>query len=450
MPKSDLPDRPNLEFLRKLAKDRLEDIRRADPKARLAAAQLAVAREHGFTSWRSLKAEVDRRNAMPDEALRLACYLGNVDALRDLLDRDPAMANARVEGGSTPLHLAIRHPDAVRLLLSRGADPNARDQGDNALPLHFAAGYGLVETVRALLEGGSDVHGVGDDHHMDVIGWATVFAEPRRDIVALLLEHGARHNIFSAVATGEPDVVEQVVRSDPHALRRRLSRNEQEQTALHYVISPADGLVGGTFRTGGHYRMLERLIALGADVSAVDAKGRTPLDIAMLKGDREAMRLLVAAGAPIPEVPAGKPAAMTALAGTVKDVRPMIAVPDVNATVSWYQSIGFALSGSHGDDGRLDWASVTLGGAEVMFVPSAPWRAGALTGLSLWLGTDRIDDLYAEFRRRQLERSRRLLAGEEGQLPGIDFTADLHTAFYGQREFGIRDPNGVELMFAGE
>jgi hypothetical protein len=28
------------------------------------------------------------------------------------------------------------------------------------------------------------------------------------------------------------------------------------------------------------------------------------------------------------------------------------------------------------------------------------------------------------------------------------FTADLHTAFYGVREFGMRDPNGIELMFA--
>jgi len=43
-----LPDRPNLEYLKKLAKDRLSALRRANSDAKLADAQLAVAREHGF------------------------------------------------------------------------------------------------------------------------------------------------------------------------------------------------------------------------------------------------------------------------------------------------------------------------------------------------------------------------------------------------------------------
>jgi uncharacterized glyoxalase superfamily protein PhnB len=29
----------------------------------------------------------------------------------------------------------------------------------------------------------------------------------------------------------------------------------------------------------------------------------------------------------------------------------------------------------------------------------------------------------------------------------VQFTGDLYTAFYGQREFSIRDPNGVVLNF---
>ncbi|NUQ12874.1 MAG: VOC family protein [Gemmatimonadaceae bacterium] len=192
---------------------------------------------------------------------------------------------------------------------------------------------------------------------------------------------------------------------------------------------------------------LERLIALGADLEATDAQGRTPLAIAMLKGDREAMRILRTAGARLPEPPATAPADVASLARTVQSVRPMLAVPDVNATVAWYQAVGFTLAGSHGEGGRLDWASVTLGGAEVMFVPAASGLPG-WRGLSLWFDTDRIDDLYSELKRRQLLRSRRLLEGEPDESPEISFTSDLYTAFYGQREFGIRDPNGVELMFA--
>jgi ankyrin repeat protein len=131
------------------------------------------------------------------------------------------------------------------------------------------------------------------------------FAEARRDVVDLLVERGARHHVFSAIALGDVDLLHRIVKDDPDAIARRLSRFEQEQTALHYVIAPADGLVGGLFRTGGHYRTLEALIALGADLDARDAKGRTPLAVAMLRGDREAMRLLHAAGAREPELPLG-------------------------------------------------------------------------------------------------------------------------------------------------
>ena len=56
------------------------------------------------------------------------------------------------------------------MLLEHGADPHARDSGDNTTPftgrLRRAA-----ETDRALLDAGADVHGYGDVHELDVIGW---------------------------------------------------------------------------------------------------------------------------------------------------------------------------------------------------------------------------------------------------------------------------------------
>jgi hypothetical protein len=54
-----LPDRPNLEFLKKEAKALLDSWQRADPAAQLADAQHALAREYGFASWPKLKAHVD-------------------------------------------------------------------------------------------------------------------------------------------------------------------------------------------------------------------------------------------------------------------------------------------------------------------------------------------------------------------------------------------------------
>jgi hypothetical protein len=56
-----LPARPNLEHLKNEAKQRLDALRHANPSAKLAKAQFQLAREHGFASWRELKAEVERR-----------------------------------------------------------------------------------------------------------------------------------------------------------------------------------------------------------------------------------------------------------------------------------------------------------------------------------------------------------------------------------------------------
>ena len=56
-----LPARPNLEYLKNEAKDRLDELRRADPRAQLADAQQALAREYGFANWPALKAHVDSR-----------------------------------------------------------------------------------------------------------------------------------------------------------------------------------------------------------------------------------------------------------------------------------------------------------------------------------------------------------------------------------------------------
>lgn len=379
-----------------------------------------------------------------------ACRAGDVAALRELLFREPGLVRER-QSGATGLHAAVRHPEAVRLLLEHGSDPNSRDDGDNALPLHFAAGDGPLDSVRALLDGGSDVQGVGDLHRMDVIGWATLTAEARRDVVDLLVERGARHHVFSAIALGDLELLRRVIANDAQAITRRLSEFEQEQTALHYVVAPADGLVGGLFRTGEHYRTLDLLIELGADLEAQDAKGRTPLAVAMLYGDWEAMRRLHAAGARVPEVssaPAG--GTLSAFSASINKLTPMVSVPDVTATVDWYRSLGFELLGTDNGDGegKLGWALVRLGTAEVMFVPSTvPWRSQA-SGTSLWFRTDQIDDLYAHLKQRQLERARAALTGEVTSAPEVRFTLDLHTAFYGQREFGIVDPNGVHLMFA--
>jgi len=117
-----LPARPNLEWLRKTAKQALAESRKHKPEARLAEAQLALAREYGFPSWRVLKAHVDglvkstSTVSAPDDAA-VAAFLraarnGEIEAVRTTLDAHPGIVNLTGPhphwgGRPQPLHMAI-------------------------------------------------------------------------------------------------------------------------------------------------------------------------------------------------------------------------------------------------------------------------------------------------------------------------------------------------------
>jgi hypothetical protein len=55
----ELPPQPNLEFLRKQAKELLDTLQMQDPSAQLTDAQHRLAREYGFASWPQLKTHVE-------------------------------------------------------------------------------------------------------------------------------------------------------------------------------------------------------------------------------------------------------------------------------------------------------------------------------------------------------------------------------------------------------
>jgi len=178
------------------------------------------------------------------------------------------------------------------LLLDHGADPNIRDEGDNAFPIHFAAERGQLDIVRRLVEHGADPIGVGDTHELEVIGWATAFAYAfHRDVADYLLAHGARHTIFSAVAMGDTDAIKSIVAATSHQLNRAMDKTNHRRRSLHLAVikrQPAS---------------LATLLELGADTSERDAAGLTPLDQAALDGEVEMARLLMNHGARV-ELPA--------------------------------------------------------------------------------------------------------------------------------------------------
>lgn len=111
MSDSKLPERPSLEYLRKLAKNRLTELRRTDPDAKLATALLRVAREHGFPSWRALKAQLDSRRAKK-VASPMMRFLPVADLSRSIpFYRDVLGFEIREEGDSVE---AVMGPARIR------------------------------------------------------------------------------------------------------------------------------------------------------------------------------------------------------------------------------------------------------------------------------------------------------------------------------------------------
>src|SRR6266536_2098540 len=106
-----LPAQPSLEQLKKQAKDLLKSYQSGDPDAqkriqgyqpnlnRLAAdpklshAQLVIAREYGFSSWRKLKEQVESQTAEKDPAEELvrAVVASDTQRARQVLARHPEL-----------------------------------------------------------------------------------------------------------------------------------------------------------------------------------------------------------------------------------------------------------------------------------------------------------------------------------------------------------------------
>ena len=119
-----------------------------------------------------------------------AASLGRLDRLAACL-RDPSALNSRSKDGFTALHFAcyFGQPEAVRVLLENGAAVDAVAANlMQVMPLHSAASARNVAAARMLLEHGAPVN--ARQHG----GWAPIHAAAQNGdqaMAELLLQHGA-------------------------------------------------------------------------------------------------------------------------------------------------------------------------------------------------------------------------------------------------------------------
>jgi ankyrin repeat protein len=358
MPSKALPPRPSLDQLRRRAKELRDAARSGDPVAlgrvtvhtpatadravTLAAAQLVIAREHGYPSWPRLAAEVQARTAQRGQQVeeflvasirdwtgqaarmlardpwiagydfRTTVILGDAARVREMLAREPGLAIRTDEKtGWTALHAAC----ASRW---HRLDPARAD--------------GLTEVARLLLEAGADVairvSAPGRPAGQEGGHWSpllcAVAGTPNPAITGLLLEHGARpddHVLYLAAFESDheclrlllpyaPDTAATTALSAPistgdvagarllldagadpnYLLEAGLLGESHEQEPPFPPLSAAVELESGS-------EMVELLLACGADPDVPAWHGRTPYQQAVRTGQGEVADLLARHGA---------------------------------------------------------------------------------------------------------------------------------------------------------
>jgi ankyrin repeat protein len=336
-----LPALPNLDHLRRQAKDLLRAAQRGDsaaaaqitsvsPRLILSGAQLVVARSYGFASWPRLRAEVAARSAALDQLaaafsvasvadrtgraarmlaetpelatwnLATALLLGDVASARVALERDPATAvRPDPATGWTPLHAVCASrwhrldPDraaglvaTARLLLDAGADPNARIGPDGrsagSSPLRCAAGsasqgLGNAAIVRLLLERGAVVE--DDDLYLASFGGDDHLC------LRLMLDHAgaaAAEIALSAPLSNGGEVLATRMLLEAGADPRRFALEPgQPSSAVYFAVE-----------SGCSAELITLLIDYGADPRLPGPDGGSPSWLAAIKGRDDILDIL--------------------------------------------------------------------------------------------------------------------------------------------------------------
>jgi ankyrin repeat protein len=236
-------------------------------------------------------------DAEGNPALAQAVVYGDENAVRLLLSRG-ADPNARSAAGATPLILAAGDLDKATALVEKGAEVNARSGMGRTALLAAAAQRDSYRIVKFLMENGADPNARDEAGEFLTGGknaTALMLAARSRDprTVQLLLDHGA--DVNAAASTGATALTEAISARHVEAVRMLLERGARVNYAFGQIRQTP--LIWASFQECPE--IVEMLLDAGADVHAKDALGSTALVWAAMseRDDTATVAALLRAGA---------------------------------------------------------------------------------------------------------------------------------------------------------
>lgn len=192
-------------------------------------------------------------------------HLVEDEVIASLLLKEGALVDGRDNSSRTALH-EKKNLRVAKLLVAYNADVNAKDDTD-ITPLHTAVNANNVDLARLLLTHGADVDAKDDDR---VTPLHTAANANNVDLARLLLTHGADVN-----AVGEDDQTALHFAEDVEMVRLLLEKGAS--------VDLRDRFGRTALYEKKELQAVRLLIAYGADVNMRDYTGMTPLHLACSK-----------------------------------------------------------------------------------------------------------------------------------------------------------------------
>jgi ankyrin repeat protein len=274
--------------------------------------------DYWYRGWRDVPADALQNHQVligfllargAEYQISVAARLGDTRKVRELLDADPGLVNRLPDYcaySGVPLATAAAggHVETVRLLLERGADPNAPEAAaPHGKALYEAAAGNHLEVARLLLE-----HGANPNASVESSGDCCWRArrDGHQEMLDLLSSYGGAPKFANCCYSGWIELASAmlnanpVVAEDEEALGYAASEGHLELLRLFLRVNPdaARKLPGGSsgFAT---IEIARLLLDHGFDPSGRNFLGVTPLHFFAMHGKAELAALFLDYGADI-------------------------------------------------------------------------------------------------------------------------------------------------------